>query len=146
MWHFNLDNYEMPANQNHKKSSKKFIDALEKLPDIRDNRGKRHSQVFVITVVVMAILSGRSRVSSIHRYINNQGSVALLLMAFYGTPNSNRLIKSPITMLCIRIFFEKQIVLRTRRLIRVRQVKCLRSIFCVFRLPTMCSSATGFVL
>lgn len=72
MWHFNLDNYEMPANQNHKKSSKKFIDALEKLPDIRDNRGKRHSQVFVITVVVMAILSGRSRVSSIHRYINNQ--------------------------------------------------------------------------
>ena len=72
MWHFNLDNYEMLANQNHKKSSKKFIDALEKLPDIRDNRGKRHSQVFVITVVVMAILSGRSRVSSIHRYINNQ--------------------------------------------------------------------------
>lgn len=74
------------------------------------------------------------------------GSVALLLMAFYGTPNSNRLIKSPITMLCIRIFFEKQMVLRTRRLIRVRQVKCLRSIFCVFRLPTMCCSATGCVL
>lgn len=72
MSHFNLDNHEMPANQNYKKSSKKFIDALEKLPDIRDNRGKRHAQAFVITVVVMAILSGRSRVSSIHRYIKNQ--------------------------------------------------------------------------
>ncbi len=50
----------------------KFIDALKKLPDSRDNRGKRHSQVFMITVVIMAILSGRSRVSSIHRYIKNQ--------------------------------------------------------------------------
>ena len=50
----------------------KFIDALKKLPDSRDNRGKRHSQVFMIAVVIMAILSGRSRVSSIHRYIENQ--------------------------------------------------------------------------
>jgi predicted transposase YbfD/YdcC len=55
-----------------KKSSIKFIEALESLPDTRDNRGKRHSQAFVITVVVMAILSGRSRVSSIQRYIENQ--------------------------------------------------------------------------
>lgn len=55
-----------------KKSSIKFIEALESLPDSRDNRGKRHSQAFIITVVVMAILSGRSRVSSIHRYIENQ--------------------------------------------------------------------------
>jgi hypothetical protein len=30
---------------------------------------------------------------------------------------------------------EKQIVLRARRLIRVRNVRCLRSICCVFRLP-----------
>jgi len=44
---------------------------LEKLTDSRDNRGKLHSQVFVITAVVMAILSGRSSVSSIHRYIEN---------------------------------------------------------------------------
>ena len=38
----------------------------------------------------------------------------------------------PMTMSCICIDFEKQIVLRTRRLIRVRNVRCLRSIFCVF--------------
>ena len=44
---------------------------LEKLTDPRDNRGKLHSQVFVITAVIMAILSGRSKVSSIHRYIQN---------------------------------------------------------------------------
>jgi hypothetical protein len=30
---------------------------------------------------------------------------------------------------------EKQIVLRTSRLMRVRNVRCLRSIFCVLRLP-----------
>ena len=50
----------------------KFIEALEKLPDFRDKRGRRHSQVFMITAVIMAILSRRSTVSSIHRYIENQ--------------------------------------------------------------------------
>lgn len=58
--------------QDYKKSSTRFINALEKLPDSRDNRGKLHSQAFVIAIVIMAILSGRSRVSSIHRYIKNQ--------------------------------------------------------------------------
>jgi hypothetical protein len=42
------------------------------------------------------------------------------------------------TMSCICIDFEKQIVLRTRRLMRARSVKCLRSIFCVPRLLTVC--------
>ena len=37
---------------------------------------------------------------------------------------------------------EKQIVLRISRLIRVRNVKCLRSIFCVFLLPGLCSAAS----
>ena len=41
-------------------------------------------------------------------------------------------------MSCIWIDFEKQIVLRTKRLIRVRNVRCVRSIFWVFRLPGLC--------
>src|SRR6266851_8831424 len=44
------------------------------------------------------------------------------------------------TMSCICVDFEKQIVLRTKRLMRVRNVRCLRSIFCVLRLPGVCSS------
>jgi len=49
-----------------------FINALERLPDPRDKRGKRHLLTFVIPAVTMAILSGRSKVSSIHRYICNR--------------------------------------------------------------------------
>ena len=37
---------------------------------------------------------------------------------------------------------EKQIVLRVKGLIRVRNVRCLRSIFCVLRLPSWCSSVS----
>jgi hypothetical protein len=39
------------------------------------------------------------------------------------------------TMSCICIDFEKQMVFRTRRLIRVCRVRCSRSIFCVLCLP-----------
>jgi predicted transposase YbfD/YdcC len=49
-----------------------FIEALDKLTDTRDNRGKRHSLPFVIASVTLAILVGRSRVSSIFRYIRNK--------------------------------------------------------------------------
>jgi len=49
-----------------------FIDALNNLRDRRDNRGKRHSLPFVTVSVVLAILAGRSRVSSIFRYICNK--------------------------------------------------------------------------
>jgi hypothetical protein len=49
--------------------------------------------------------------------------------------NAYRLTNKPMTMSCICVDLEKQIVLRTKRLIRVRNVRCLRSIFCVFRLP-----------
>jgi hypothetical protein len=45
------------------------------------------------------------------------------------------------TMSCIWVDFEKQIVLRTNRLIRVRNVRCFRSIFWVFRL--MCQHFSG---
>lgn len=49
-----------------------FIGALGELTDPRDNRGKRHSLSFVIASVTLAILAGRSRVSSIFRYIRNR--------------------------------------------------------------------------
>jgi hypothetical protein len=49
-----------------------FLEALGYLIDPRDPRGKRHGLVFVVAAVVLAILSGRSRVSSIHRCIRNR--------------------------------------------------------------------------
>jgi predicted transposase YbfD/YdcC len=50
-----------------------FVTALGTgLTDPRDSRGKRHSLVFVIIVSALAIMSGRSKVSSIHRYIENK--------------------------------------------------------------------------
>gem|GEM_PF-2184365 len=51
---------------------KKFIDEVKKLPDRRDNRGKRHSLPFLIITVVFALLSNRSKVSGIHRYMRNK--------------------------------------------------------------------------
>jgi len=49
-----------------------FVDALSHLSDDRDNRGKRHELAFVVAGVVLAILSGRSKVSSIFRYQRNR--------------------------------------------------------------------------
>lgn len=49
-----------------------FVEALRHFPDHRDNRGKRHALAFVVVGVVCAILSGRSKVSSIFRYIRNR--------------------------------------------------------------------------
>jgi len=54
------------------------------------------------------------------------------------TQNSYRFTNRPITMSCIFSSLEKQIVFLASRLIRVRRVRCFRSIFCVFRLPTTC--------
>ena len=53
-------------------------------------------------------------------------------------PNSYRLTNNSITRSCIWTDVEKQIVLRTRRLIRVRNVRCFRSICCGLRLPGWC--------
>jgi hypothetical protein len=47
------------------------------------------------------------------------------------TPQSYRLIKRPSTRSCIRSVLEKHSVRRTSRLIRVRRLLCLLSIFCV---------------
>ena len=49
-----------------------FVEALSRLTDNRDNRGKRHALAFVVAAVVLAILNGRSNVSSIFRYIRNR--------------------------------------------------------------------------
>ena len=42
---------------------KKFITEIKKLPDTRDNRGKKHTLSFLIISVVFALLSDRSKVS-----------------------------------------------------------------------------------
>jgi hypothetical protein len=49
-----------------------FVEALGQLSDDRDRRGKRHSLVFIVAGVVLAILSGRSSVSSLYRFIRNR--------------------------------------------------------------------------
>ena len=50
-----------------------FVDRIKnELPDPRDNRGKRHSLVFVIVGFVLATLVGRQTLSGIHRYIANR--------------------------------------------------------------------------
>src|SRR5713101_2702599 len=49
-----------------------FVEAISQLTDDRDNRGKRHALAFVVAGVVLAILSGRSTVSSIFRYLRNR--------------------------------------------------------------------------
>jgi len=49
-----------------------FVEALSQLTDDRDNRGKRHTLAFVVAGVVCAIFSGRSKVSSIFRYLRNR--------------------------------------------------------------------------
>jgi len=52
-----------------------FVDRIKNdLPDLRDNRGKRHSLVFVIVGFVLATLVGRHTLSGIHRYIVNRAA------------------------------------------------------------------------
>lgn len=50
----------------------KYIEALREVKDRRDNRGKRHKLYFVLCGVTLAVLSGRARLSSIQRYIENR--------------------------------------------------------------------------
>lgn len=71
-----------------------------------------------------------------------EGVSELWISSQTDTPNSYRLMKSPITRSCMRSVFEKQIVRRTNRLIRVRKLMCLLSIFCVWAFPTVCCSAS----
>ena len=50
-----------------------FFEELDKkLFDPRDNRGKRHNLAFVVCGVLLAIMVGRAKVSSIHRYLQHK--------------------------------------------------------------------------
>lgn len=60
----------VPIQVNPKLTS--FVAKLKRLTDKRDNRGKRHELAFVLGGVVLAIMSGRAYVSSIHRFITNR--------------------------------------------------------------------------
>ena len=52
----------------------------KKIIDKRDNRGKRHDLAFIIMLVLLALLSGRSSVSGIHRFMRNRyGGIVLAL-------------------------------------------------------------------
>jgi predicted transposase YbfD/YdcC len=59
---------------NDPEKAKTFIKALHSLTDPRDNRGKKINLAFTIGAAVLAIMAGRSKVSSIHRYIKNKAS------------------------------------------------------------------------
>lgn len=62
----------MPESTQDTAQVKSFMDKLETILDPRDNRGKRHQLPFVLAAVSLAIMTGRSSVSSIHRYIRNK--------------------------------------------------------------------------
>jgi len=61
---------------------------------------------------------------------------------YTARPKAYRLTNKPMTMSCICVVFEKQSVLRTKRFMRVRKVRCVRSIFWVLRLPGLCTSGS----
>jgi len=61
---------DLPCDQ---EQASNFVELLKRdLPDPRDNRGKRHSLAFVIAAFVLATLTGRQRLSGIHRFICNR--------------------------------------------------------------------------
>src|SRR5215813_12234452 len=66
----------------------------------------------------------------------DEGVSQVLIPEHRGCPNSERVRKSPSTRSCMRSVLAKHSVRRTSRLIRVRRLLCLLSIFCVFSLPT----------
>lgn len=49
-----------------------FFTALQQLTDPRDNRGKRHELAFVLCGVVLALMTGRTQVSGIHRFLHTR--------------------------------------------------------------------------
>jgi predicted transposase YbfD/YdcC len=67
-----LSHQSLSQQANDPKKSASFIKALHSLTDSRDNRGKRINLAFIVGAVVLAIMSGRSKPSSIHRYIWNR--------------------------------------------------------------------------
>ena len=62
----------MPHQTDDRAKVASFFKDLSNITDPRDNRGKRHNLAFIVGSSVLAILVGRSKVSSIHRYIENK--------------------------------------------------------------------------
>lgn len=60
-----------------------FLDKLKTLVDKRDNRGKRHKLAFVLAASIIAIMSGRAKMSSIHRFIKNKISWLCRITGFH---------------------------------------------------------------
>jgi len=55
-----------------RKQTRSFFEELSNLEDKRDNRGKVHDFAFVLCGVCLAIMTGRSKPSSIYRYLRNR--------------------------------------------------------------------------
>jgi predicted transposase YbfD/YdcC len=67
-----------------------FVTKLKRLIDKRDNRGKRHELAFVLGGVVLAIMSGRSYASSIHRFIKNRLKWLWQVLGYQGAAAVSR--------------------------------------------------------
>ena len=67
-----------------------FANKLKRLTDKRDNRGKRHELAFVLGGVVLAIMSGRSYASSIHRFIKNRLKWLCQVLGYWGAKAVSR--------------------------------------------------------
>src|SRR5215510_13639189 len=76
------------------------------------------------------------------RLRKEEGVAKVLIRSHRTRPNSYRLMNNPMTRSCMCSVLEKQMVRRTSRLIRVRRLMWLLSIFCVLSLPTRCFSAS----
>jgi predicted transposase YbfD/YdcC len=67
-----MSHQSVSQQANNPKKAASFIEALRRLTDPRDNRGKRIDLAFIIGAVVLAIIAGRCKASSMHRYIWNK--------------------------------------------------------------------------
>ena len=67
-----MSRQSLSQQANDPKKTESFIKALHGLTDPRDNRGKKIDLAFTIGAAVLAIMLGRSKLSSIHRYIGNK--------------------------------------------------------------------------
>ncbi len=67
-----------------------FANKLKRLTDKRDNRGKRHELAFVLGGVVLAIMSGRSYASSIHRFIKHRLKWLGRVLGYWGAKAVSR--------------------------------------------------------
>jgi hypothetical protein len=78
-----------------------FMQALhDQLQDTRDNRGKRHQLAFVVAAVLLGILSGRQKVSSLHRFMRHK---LYCLRQVTGIANANCLSRAHLPRLLERI-------------------------------------------